>query len=161
MEMKQLIISSYLLLCFETACGISTKVATGMVRNWKSQKLQKYRQFIHGQRQAKDFLKRPSVKRAGELLNFSRNQLRIMSALQTGNCHFKGHLLKLGMVDSSGCDKCHQALETVPHFLCDCKALVVLRFRHLSHHFLQPDNSANMSASKTLHFVQSEELLNA
>jgi len=65
MGMKQLIISSYLLLCLETACGISTKVATGMIRSWKIQKLQEYRQSIHGQRQAKDFLKRPSVKRLG------------------------------------------------------------------------------------------------
>jgi hypothetical protein len=154
MGMKQLIISSYLLLCLETACGISTKVATRMIRNWKIQKLQEYRQSIHGQRQAKDFLKRPSVKRAGELLNFSRNQLRIMSALLTGHCHLKGHLLKLGMVDSPRCDRCHQALETASHILCDCEALVVLRFGHLSHHFLQPNDSANMSISKTLHFVQ-------
>jgi len=49
----------------------------GCHRNWKSQKLQEYRQSIHGQRQDKDFLKRPSAKRDGELLNLSRNQLRI------------------------------------------------------------------------------------
>ena len=131
--MKQLAISSYLLLILETACGISTKVATGMIRNWKSQKVQEYR---HGQTQAKDFLKIPSAKRAGELLNLSRNQLRIMSALLTGQCHLKGHLLKLGMLDSPRCDRCHQVFETASHILCDCEALVVLRFRHLSHSFL-------------------------
>jgi len=129
-----------------------------MIRNWKSQKLQEYR---HGQRQANAFLKRPSATRAGELLNLSRNQLRIRSVLLTGHCHLKEHLIKLGMVESHGCDRCHQALETAPHIFCDCEALVVLRFWHLSHHFLQPDDSATMSISKTLHFVQSAELLNA
>jgi hypothetical protein len=84
-----------------------------------------------------------------------------MSALLTGHCHLKERLLKLGMVDSHGCDRCHQALETAPHILCDCEALVVLRFWHLSHHFLQPEDSATMSISKILHFVQSAKLLNA
>jgi hypothetical protein len=63
-----------------------------MIRNWKSLKLQEYRQSIHGQREAKNFLKRPSAKRVGELLNFSRNQLR-MSELLTGHCSLKGHLI--------------------------------------------------------------------
>lgn len=107
-----------------------------MIKNWKSQKVQEYRQSIHGQRQAKDLLKRPSPKRVEELLNLSRNHLTIMSALLTGQCHLKGHLLKLGMVDSPRCDRCHQAFETASHILFDCEALVVLRFRHLSHSFL-------------------------
>jgi hypothetical protein len=35
------------------------------------------------------FLKKPSTKRAGELLNLSRNKLRIMMGLPTGHCHLK------------------------------------------------------------------------
>jgi len=41
-------------------------------------------QSIHGQMQARGFFKRPSDKRAGELLNLSRNWLRIMTRLLTG-----------------------------------------------------------------------------
>jgi len=37
------------------------------------------------------------------------------------------------------------------HFLCDCEALVVLRFRHLGHHFLKLGGFANISVSKVLH----------
>ena len=47
---------------------------------------------------AKGFLKRTPAKRAGELLNLSRNQLRMMTGLLTGHCHLKGHLFKLGLV---------------------------------------------------------------
>jgi hypothetical protein len=84
-----------------------------------------------------------------------------MSVLLTDHCHLKEYLLKMGIVDSHECDRCHQALEKAPYILSDCEALVILRFWHLSHHFLQSDDSATMSIGKTLHFVQSAELLNA
>jgi hypothetical protein len=76
---------------------------------------------------SKGFLKRPSVKRALELLKLSRNHLRIMTGLLTGHCHVKGHLFKPGLIDSPGCDSCKHASETAPHVLCDCGALTVLR----------------------------------
>jgi hypothetical protein len=57
-------------------------------------------------RQAKDFLKRPSVKRAGKLLSLSWGQLRILTGLLTGHCHLIGHLFKLDMVDDSRCGIC-------------------------------------------------------
>lgn len=41
-------------------------------------------QSIQGRRQATDFLNRPSAKRAGEFLSFSKNQLRIMTGLLPG-----------------------------------------------------------------------------
>jgi hypothetical protein len=56
MEMKQMILSSYLLTRLEIAFGISKKVAMGVMRDSKSRKLQEYRQSIHGQRQAKNHL---------------------------------------------------------------------------------------------------------
>jgi len=45
--------------------------------------------------------------------------------------------------------------------LCDCEALAVLSFRHLSHHFLKPGDFADISISKELNYVQSVGLLNA
>lgn len=42
------------------------------------------------------FFKRPSAKRAGESFNLSKNQLRIMTGLQTGHCPLKGHNLNSG-----------------------------------------------------------------
>jgi hypothetical protein len=58
------------------------------------------------------FKKNPSARETGELLNLSRNQLRIMTGLLTGHCHLKGHLFKLGLVNSPKCNRCKQASET-------------------------------------------------
>jgi hypothetical protein len=82
-----------------------------VIRDWMSRKHEEHWQSIYGQRQAKDFLKKPSAKNAWELLNLSRSQLRIMTGLLTGHCHLKGHLLKLGLVNSLECDRCKQASE--------------------------------------------------
>jgi hypothetical protein len=75
--------------------------------------------------------------------------------------HLKGHLFNLGLVDSAGCDICKQAFEMAPHVLCNCEALVMLRFRHWGCYFLKPDAFADISISKVLHFVQDAGLLNA
>jgi hypothetical protein len=50
------------------------------------------------------FLKKTLCKKAGELLNLSRNQLRIMTGLLTGHCHLNGHIFKLGLVNSPKCN---------------------------------------------------------
>jgi hypothetical protein len=52
-------------------------------------------------RQAEGFLKRPSAKRGGHLLNLSRNQRKIMAELQTGHSYLKGHQLKMGLIRQS------------------------------------------------------------
>jgi hypothetical protein len=70
---------SHALTGYDPAVGISLNVARGVISSWMSRKHEDHWKSIHGQRQAKGFLERPSAKRAGEFLNLSRNQLRIMA----------------------------------------------------------------------------------
>jgi hypothetical protein len=83
-----------------------------------------------------------------------------MTGLLTGHCHLKGHLFKLGLVNSPKCNRCKQASETASHVLCDCEALATLRFRHLGHHFMKAGDFEDISVSKMLNFVQGAGLLN-
>jgi hypothetical protein len=78
----------------------------------------------------------------------------------TGHCHIKGHLFKLGLVNSPECNRCKQASETASHVLCDGEALVTLRFRHLGLQFMKPGDFEDISVSKILHFVEGAGLLN-
>jgi len=64
-----------------------------VIRGWTSGKHEEYWQSIQEQRQGNGFLKRTSAKRAGELLNLSRNQPRIVMGLLSGHYHLKGHYL--------------------------------------------------------------------
>jgi hypothetical protein len=64
------------------------------IRDWRSRQHKEHWQSIHGQRQAKGFLKNPP-KQAGELLNLTTNQRRILTWLLTGHCHLRGRVFKL------------------------------------------------------------------
>jgi hypothetical protein len=67
--------SSHSLIGLEPALGISAKVARRVITDWKRRKHKEHWQSIHGQRQAKGFLKNPlqKKKKGGELLNLNRN----------------------------------------------------------------------------------------
>jgi len=131
-----------------------------VIADWTHRKHEEHWQSICGQKQGKGFFKKPSEKKARELLSLSRNQLRIMTGLLTGQCHLRGHSFKTGLVYSPECDRCKQASKMVSHVLCDCVELTTLRFRHVGHHFMKPDDFEDISV-RILHCVQGAWLLDA
>jgi hypothetical protein len=60
-----------------------------------------------------------SANRTVKFLKLSRSQTRQVTGLLTGHCHLKGHLFKLGIIDSP-CEKYHMETETASHILCEC-----------------------------------------
>jgi len=64
----------------EPAIGIPAKVAKLVIRDWANMKQEKHWQSICGQWHV-GFLKKPSRKKAGELLNLDRNHLRMTGPL--------------------------------------------------------------------------------
>jgi hypothetical protein len=74
--------------------------------DWMCRKHEEHWQSICGKRHTEGFLEKPSAKEAAELLDLSRNQLRILTGLLTGHCHLIGHLIKLGLVNIPKCDRC-------------------------------------------------------
>jgi hypothetical protein len=79
-----------------TCIDKTAKVARRVILGLDKKEHKAYWPAIRAQRQAEGVLKRPSVRRSGELLHLSRSQLRIVKGLPTGLCHLKGHLFKLG-----------------------------------------------------------------
>jgi hypothetical protein len=82
-----------------------------------------------------------------------------MTGLLTGHCHLKGHLFKLGLVNSPECDRCKQASETASHVLCDWHSdLIEIQVPGSS--LYETRWLWNISVSRILHFVQGAGLLN-
>lgn len=131
-------------------------------RPWEptSRKHEEHGHSIRGERQAEGFLKNPSEKKPGELLNLSKKHLRILTWLLTGHCLLKGHLFQLWLVYSPKCDRCKQASATIPHVLCDCEALATSRFRHLGRHSMTAGYLEDISASRILRFAQGAVQMN-
>jgi hypothetical protein len=122
-----------------------------VVRGWTSRKHEGYWQTIHAKRQVKDFLKRPTAERAGELFNLIRNQLGIMIII-TGHYHLKGHLFEPVLADSPKCGRCKQASES-PYTSFVTAALTELRFRHLGLHFIKPGDLEDIFIIRILHLL--------
>jgi hypothetical protein len=91
-----------------------------------NKKPQEYWQSTPGQNPAKGFLQQPSVKRTRELL-------RQVTGLLTGDCHLNGHLIKLGLTNSPICERYHPKEETASKVLCNHVALTELRFSFFVH----------------------------
>jgi ribonuclease HI len=73
--------SSHPLIGHKPVLCISAEDTGGVIGDWMSRIHEEHWQCVHGQRQAKDILKRPCAKKAGELLKLNRNQLKIISGL--------------------------------------------------------------------------------
>jgi len=67
-----------------------------------------------------------------------------MMGLPTEHCKLNEHLYVVG---SPGRHRWKKALETASHILYGYEALVVLRFSHLRHHFLEPGDCTDISHS--------------
>jgi hypothetical protein len=67
---------------------------------------------------------------------------------------------KRGLVDTPGCGRCKEAIETPSDVLCNCETIATLRFRHLGQHCIKPGDFEGISVSRILHFVQDASLLN-
>jgi hypothetical protein len=63
------------------------------------------------------------------------------------NCHLKGHLCKLGLVDLGAVDA-NKHLKQF-HMFCDSEALAVLKFRHLGIHSLKLGDSTDIHQEGT------------
>jgi hypothetical protein len=68
----------------------------------------------------------------------NRNQLWRVVGLLTGQGHLKGHLFKLGLVNSLRCKRCLEKEEPTTHILHDFEAIGYLRSHHMVRYFLEP-----------------------
>jgi hypothetical protein len=70
-----------------TSSITSAQLARAVTGDLTSRKHKQFWQSVQGQGQAKGFLKKSSVKKAGELFSLSRKHLRIMTGSLIGYCH--------------------------------------------------------------------------
>jgi hypothetical protein len=100
----------------ELAWSISVGVAKKVIRDWKIIVHRKRRYFhLSGFQQEKQLIQGSSAKKTRELLNFKTDQLQWVVGLFAGHFHLKGHLFKLGLVNSPGCERCLEKKKNQPH----------------------------------------------
>jgi hypothetical protein len=138
----------------EPACDISVGVPNMAARDWTIRDLRKHWDSVSGLKQAKALMQRPSAKKRSELLYLNRDQLRWEVGL-TGQCHLKGHLFKLGLVNSPRRDRCLVKDESATHILCVCEVIAYLRCSHTGRYFMEPRDCHDTPIRKVLRFIRS------
>jgi hypothetical protein len=67
----------------------------------------------------------------------------------------KRHLFKLGLVNSTRCERCLEKRESATHILCDYEAIAYLRFCHMGYYFMEPRDYHDTPIRKVLCFIRS------
>jgi hypothetical protein len=65
----------------------------------------------------------------------------------------------LSFVDNPACERCLQENESATHILCDCEAVVYLRYRHLGQFVIEPSDFYDAPVNEVLHFIRSVGLV--
>jgi hypothetical protein len=95
----------------------------------------------------KDFLSEPPASSATTKAH--RIQLRRVTGLTTE------HLLNLGLMISTTCERCHNNEETALHIVYECEALAEVRFHHLGAYFMRLSYYHGIPPNKILDFTSS------
>jgi hypothetical protein len=94
-------------------------------------KLQQYSAWrdLPGHRHGKLFIGRPCKKRADDLLQLSRHQLKMVVAILTGHVPVRRHLNIMGLFNGDPtCRFCRMETERVQHIIYCCEVLARQRY---------------------------------
>jgi hypothetical protein len=107
----------------EPALGIPRCSVREAIRAWTIKHLCTWRNLT-GHRYGKLFISGPCIKRADNLLQLSRRQLKVVVAILTGHAPVRKHLHTMDLFDGDPtCRFCGKETETVQHIICCCEAL--------------------------------------
>lgn len=88
------------------------------------------------------------------ILNFNRNNLRLVTGFLSGHFRLNYPLWKSNQVSSPLCRLCLEDDETTEHILCDCVVLCDSRRRVFHSEFLDSDDIRRASPISVLTFIR-------
>lgn len=110
------------------------------------------------QKYAKNFLEKPTPKRAMELLELSRKKLRLAIGIITGHCLFNKFLFRINKSTTDSCRFCLSEEETMLHFLCDCERIFISRKEILHSEFISHKDLSRFEIEELIKFLQKKEM---
>ncbi|XP_050294284.1 uncharacterized protein LOC126734631 [Anthonomus grandis grandis] len=114
----------------EPYCGLMKTHITEDLNRWEKEQLLSHWRRAPGLRQAKKFIT-TSRKRAEQLRDMNRSDIRTAVGLLTGHCPVKYHLKAIGITEDDQCRFCSNATETAEHLLCECPTQLCKRLKYL------------------------------
>jgi hypothetical protein len=139
----------------EPVIGVPTSRVRSSIRRVADQLHDDLWDSLESCRQVKRFEIKRSSGRARELLNLSRENIRVVLSLLTGHGGFKKHLHKLGLAMSPLCHLCGLEDDTAEHFICRCEKVTFSRLISLGNYHLTPSEiGSEVKPSSLLSFTR-------
>jgi len=144
----------------EPFLGVSRQNIRRKMKHWmEKQHLALWRGPCNTQRQAWELISGPNLATGARLLSFNRTQSMVVIGQLTGHNTLRRHLYIMGLSNNPICRKCGTEEETSGHSLCECEALVSLRYTYLGSFFLDPEDIRVLDMGATWNFAEGTGLL--
>jgi hypothetical protein len=116
---------------------------------------------LPGHRHGKLFIGRPRKRRAEDLLNLSRQQLKMAVAVLMGHAPVRRHLYMIGLFDGDPtCRFCRMETATVQHIICCCEVLAHQHYNVSGKLFAEPKDISTASVKDLCLYIKGTGLLN-
>jgi len=111
--------------------------------------------YYNGARQTKQLIDVPSLSIGRFLGNLCRVNLRNFVMVITGHSTLKGHLHRIGRMDSNVCPFCEMERETSIHFLGKCDAFIGVRLDVLEGQLFSAEGVRALKPALLLSYIRS------
>ena len=138
----------------EPFCGVGNSLVRQRIKEQEYKMAADRWTSLPGHRQAKLLLGNYHSKRAKQLINLKRRQLRILTGFLTGHCNLNGHLAKIGVKESGLCRFCERANEDPEHILLECEAITRKRAECLDNLRLSKGDIPSLNPLKILNLLK-------
>jgi hypothetical protein len=153
-------VSAMLLPGPEPALGIPRCVAREAIRTWTVNQHYSAWKDLPGHRCGKFFISGPCKKRADDLLELNRHQLKMIVAILTGHAPVRTHLRTMGLFEGDPtCRFCRKEAEIVQHIICCCEVLARRRFNVFGNPVVEPKDIRTGSVRDLCLFIRGTGLL--
>ena len=138
----------------EPYCGVPWCSLKSCLNEWLNEERQKYFLKTKGLKHSKRFIRNVDSKRAQNVLNLRRNDVRLVTAAFTGRYLLNDYLFKAGLSQSDKCRFCNVVKETMEHVLCECGVQCGTRHRNFGKDQIVPSELNQIKLKNIIKFLR-------
>lgn len=138
----------------EPIIGITKSKKKHALSEYKHTCFEKFWKNQLGCRQAKNCI-RLNKKLSKYLINLSRTRLKLYTGVMTGHFDFNYYLNSIGKRSDPACEFCSARIDSAEHYLCNCPAFILSRYRCLGRHTLSYELIKSLHPRNILDYIKS------
>ena len=138
----------------EPLIAIEQPLIRKLTNTWLDDQIKTAWRGSNGCEHSKCFIYETSGRVSDQIMDMSKNEIRIITGLITGHCKLNQHLVRMGIRNDPDCDLCGRTAETAKHILCECAVLANQRKKHFARSPTNPGSLCKDNLYKIIKFYK-------